>query len=511
MSNHRNATTHRPVITAALVTVATLVMLLSGSGAASGQQSVTLRQVGAGELRSPNGGGRWQGFRPGPAPAERAAAGSDITPSDYARARAALAEYERTYRRLPALRTDIPNRYPFYPQAGKHESDLFFTNFADLDPAGGAGAIVDWDCTGYTYDTHHGTDSGVRSFAFQDVGVPIYAALDGRVIDTDDGNPDRNTALIDKPANYVMIDHGDGQTGLYWHMRRNSVAVRKGDSVVAGQTIGMTASSGFSTGPHLHFETWEDGEWLEPFTGKCNPGTSGYTKQLKFKRKTYLWDAGITHEDLAKLPTKKLPPEQLPSSGQFQTDDEFLNIWFWVGNLPESSSMKLVFRRPNRSVAFDTGVFDMGNTDFLSATWWTQQWLANDMRTITGDWTVELHINRKKLATLPFTVLTKRDPKKNGAPAALKKVKFRRKPKAGVVPFCEISHSLILDDPDYDVVSYRYVWTVNNTVVRDVTIAAHADALAVDQFAKGDRLECTVTPSDGDLEAASKTVGSKVK
>ena len=93
----------------------------------------------------------------------------------------------------------------------------------------------------------------------------------------------------------------------------------------------------------------------------------------------------------------------------------------------------------------------------------------------------------------------------------MKKIKFRSKPRAGVVPFCEINHPLVADDPDYDVVSYHYVWTVNGNVVRNVTIAAHSDALATNLFAKGDRLECTVTPTDGDLEAASKTVSAKVK
>ena len=493
------------------IVVVTLVPLLSWGGDASGQRSDARRAIGGGEFTAESGQGSWQGFSSDLSSEQRAAAGSDVTPQEYARARAALAEYERIYGRLPGLRTDVPTRYPFHPQAGLYERDLFFNNFVDLDPAGGDAAILDWNCTGYTYDTHQGHDSNPRSFAFQDIGVPIYAALDGRVVDAQDGNPDHSTTLTDKPANYVMIDHASAQTGLYWHMRKGSVAVKTGDRVVAGQTIGMTASSGFTDGPHLHFETWVNDVAVEPFSGKCNPGRSGFTKQLKFKRKTYLFDAGVTHEDLGKLPDRKLPPEQFPSSGQFQTDDDWLNIWLLVQNLPKGSTMKLVFRRPNRSVAFDTGARSMGNDEFFRRSWWRQQWLAGDMRNITGTWRVELHINGKKLATMPYEVMAKRDPKLNRAPVALKKIKFRSKPRAGVVPFCEINHPLVADDPDYDVVSYHYVWTVNGNVVRNVTIAAHSDALATNLFAKGDRLECTVTPTDGDLEAASKTVSAKVK
>ncbi len=90
-----------------------------------------------------------------------------------------------------------------------------------------------------------------------------------------DGNPDRSTTLTYKPANYVIISHGGGQLSLYWHMRKGSVAVKMGDDVVAGQSIGMTASSGYSTGPHLHFETWVKRVVIEPFAGRCNPGASG--------------------------------------------------------------------------------------------------------------------------------------------------------------------------------------------------------------------------------------------
>ena len=135
-------------------------------------------------------------------------------------------------------------------------------------------------------------------------------------------------------ANYVIISHGGGQLSLYWHMRKGSVAVKMGDDVVAGQSIGMTASSGYSTGPHLHFETWVKRVATEPFAGRCNPGASGFVKQLKFKRNTYLLDAGITHQELRTLTDDELPPEQLPSSGQFQTDDEWFYIWFLLQNLP---------------------------------------------------------------------------------------------------------------------------------------------------------------------------------
>ncbi len=52
-------------------------------------------------------------------------------------------------------------------------------------------------------------------------------------------------------GNTVMIEHGMGLKSWYYHM--NSVAVEKGDRVEKGQIIGTVGSTGFSTGPHLHF------------------------------------------------------------------------------------------------------------------------------------------------------------------------------------------------------------------------------------------------------------------
>src|SRR5206468_8187108 len=90
-------------------------------------------------------------------------------------------------RRMPGRR-----RIHFQPLAGTVWQDRFINNFVDLDPSSG---ILDWDCTGFTYDGHQGHDLVLRFFAEQDVGVPIFAALDGVVIARHDGEFDRNNSL----------------------------------------------------------------------------------------------------------------------------------------------------------------------------------------------------------------------------------------------------------------------------------------------------------------------------
>ena len=76
----------------------------------------------------------------------------------------------------------------FYPQAGILWHDLYPNNFVDLDPGPG---VRDYMCGTQTYDGHTGTDSDIRSFRELDIGVPVFAALDGRVISVQDGEYDR--------------------------------------------------------------------------------------------------------------------------------------------------------------------------------------------------------------------------------------------------------------------------------------------------------------------------------
>ncbi|MDL2288377.1 peptidoglycan DD-metalloendopeptidase family protein [Oscillospiraceae bacterium OttesenSCG-928-F05] len=63
-------------------------------------------------------------------------------------------------------------------------------------------------------------------------------------------------------GNYVVIDHGGGRATLYAHMSK--ILVAKGQSVTKGGEIGKVGSTGYSTGPHLHFEVIIDGEQTNP-------------------------------------------------------------------------------------------------------------------------------------------------------------------------------------------------------------------------------------------------------
>ena len=81
-------------------------------------------------------------------------------------------------------------------------------------------------------------------------------------------------------------------------------------------------------------------------------------------------------------------------------------------------------------------------------------------------------------------------------------------PRAGEVVVCRVSTSLVAEDPDYDIVRYRYRWTAGGRILRQVTSAALSDALRNDAARPGETLSCEVTPSDGKLRGPTASVAA---
>ena len=84
-------------------------------------------------------------------------------------------------------------------------------------------------------------------------GAPIHAVLDGTV-----ASAGRNAGY----GNFVKLGHAGGLASGYGHMSR--IAVRPGMPVRQGQVIGYIGSTGLSTGPHLHWEMWRNGQSINP-------------------------------------------------------------------------------------------------------------------------------------------------------------------------------------------------------------------------------------------------------
>lgn len=155
----------------------------------------------------------------------------------------------------------------------------FIQNYVDADPGPDA---RDFTCGPLVYDGHSGTDFAVATMAQMQAGVAVLAPASGVVTGIRDEMADIASNAPDAPAlngrdcgNGVAIDHGGGWTSQLCHLRRGSVAVRPGDKVNTGQTVGLIGLSGRSEFPHVHLTLRKDGQVVDPFrpdaSNTCDP------------------------------------------------------------------------------------------------------------------------------------------------------------------------------------------------------------------------------------------------
>ncbi len=133
-----------------------------------------------------------------------------------------------------------------------------------------------WPCPGHTnltstFEEWRGANNhGALDIADGDVyAAKVIACYKGTVISTNtdcthDYGKYESCGCGGGYGNYVMIDHGGGKVSIYGHL--SAVSVVAGQEVATGQLIGYVGSTGYSTGPHLHFELQLDGVRYDPLT-----------------------------------------------------------------------------------------------------------------------------------------------------------------------------------------------------------------------------------------------------
>jgi murein DD-endopeptidase MepM/ murein hydrolase activator NlpD len=82
---------------------------------------------------------------------------------------------------------------------------------------------------------------------------PIFVTADGVV---------RHAGWVPSFGQAILVDHGFGYSTLYAHT--TGIQVKAGDVVKRGDKIATMGSSGHSTGTHLHYEVWKDGQPVNP-------------------------------------------------------------------------------------------------------------------------------------------------------------------------------------------------------------------------------------------------------
>jgi murein DD-endopeptidase len=192
-------------------------------------------------------------------------------------------------RTTPPGELQAPPVYPIYrwPLERGLGNGLVIVNYMDHEPGA---AILDYAGGTHSYNDHRGTDYTLHNFRLMDRGLRILAASSGTVAFLSPlapGATDRNCASAPNEGTWLWIDNGGGTYSEYYHLRRFSLTVQVGEFVQAGQMLGLVGSSGYSTGPHLHFETgdYATGPYQarDPYTGPANPLPSLWQSQELYK------------------------------------------------------------------------------------------------------------------------------------------------------------------------------------------------------------------------------------
>ncbi len=163
---------------------------------------------------------------------------------------------ESEYNRL--LQEKMKKREDFARELLTYESQLRLIKDPSSIPSAGKG-IISWPLSNVFITQYFGDTEFARSGAYNgnghngldfraSNGTPILSVQSGTVVGVGD------TDTVCAGASYgrwVMIRHNNGLTSLYAHL--SLIKVSEGQSVSRGQTIGYSGSTGYATGPHLHF------------------------------------------------------------------------------------------------------------------------------------------------------------------------------------------------------------------------------------------------------------------
>lgn len=237
--------------------------------------------------------------------------------------------------------------------------------------------VQDWNCGNRTYDTsagynHKGIDIYTWPFSwyqFQNNHAWVIAAAPGIIINKTDGNFDMSCGFNSNQWNAIYVQHSDGSMAWYGHMKSNSLTSKGiGDTVIAGEFLGVVGSSGNSTGPHLHFEVYNSSNQLvDTYLGNCNNWTSS-TDSWWQNQKPYQdpkINAVMTHSQVYSF--NNCPQtESVYLSDDFVTGSPVVISVYLADQLPNTTGTIQIVR-PNNTIADS---FNFNLTTFYHSSYW---------------------------------------------------------------------------------------------------------------------------------------------
>jgi len=282
------------------------------------------------------------------------------------------------------------------------------SGFVDQNPAF-PNALLDYNCGTRTYDTaagynHKGVDIFTWPFPWNKMDndeVEVVAAAPGTIVLREDGAFDRSCAANNNFWNAVYVQHADGSYAWYGHMKNGSLTPKGvGQTVVAGERLGVVGSSGNSTGPHLHLEVYDSlGSLNEPYYGPCNAmnTTSWWQSQRPYYDSAVnAMSTGIAAVDHGTCPNQGSPNAQsLFHRGQY--------IYFTTFYRDQLSTQMSTYRvRGPDDVVYWEWTHN-SPAPYYAASWWYWSFYDPAWAGPNGVWSFEVTFNGKTYS-IPFVI-----------------------------------------------------------------------------------------------------------
>lgn len=169
-------------------------------------------------------------------------------------------------------------------------------------------------------DERFATDFGLPE------GTPVLASRAGTVqAARSDSHVGAFDPAYEDMANFVVVDHADGTAAGYWHLQYHSVIVRVGQRVSQGQMLARSGSTGWVTGPHLHFYVGRLGKMDVPWPSVEAPLIEVPDNDgLPLGGESYVSSNGCPQDAMADSPL-----DAAPSWGQASTE---FAVWVVVAS-----------------------------------------------------------------------------------------------------------------------------------------------------------------------------------
>jgi murein DD-endopeptidase MepM/ murein hydrolase activator NlpD len=300
----------------------------------------------------------------------------------------------RSFSFTPVTAPDLPAKF-VTPLGGTPFQTWGITNYVDVNPFGGS--YTDYQGNGYTYDGHQGHDMSPANFGTMDAGLADYAAAAGTVVAVQDSNYDRNTVMSNAPANYVEIDHGNGWHTIYYHLRTDTILLHVGDTVVAGQMLGLAGSSGDSTGVHLHFQVMHNGDVVEP---EDDP-TTYWANPLPYQGNVSdILDSSVTSVRITATNDLNVGERPVAANVFSQATGQQLTVWF-QGNTRNNDNLYFRFYMPS-GIEYTGLDYTFSASESHGGYWYYYNTLPANLP--LGTWHVGISINGTQMAYDPFQV-----------------------------------------------------------------------------------------------------------